>query len=191
MLMSSLQLLCLCLIPTFLFFPTRCYIKSSLTGSMIEFPGTSSGPKPCKILRLQTCPRLWASLAGGCFKFTTEKLSWEEAKERCVQYKGRLVEIESEEQNEALYQAARNRKLKQVWIGLSDVAKEGEFVWTSGEKPTFTNWAPGEPSNYAGKEDCTTFNTEEKTPPRKKWRTIKKWNDGVCAAEKIAICERN
>ena len=92
---------------------------------MIEFPGTTSGPKPCKTLRLQTCPRLWASLAGGCFKFTTEKLSWEEAKERCVQYKGRLVEIESEEQNEALYQAARNRKLKQVWIGLSDVAKEG------------------------------------------------------------------
>ena len=26
----------------------RCYIKSSLTGTMIEFPGTESGPKPCK-----------------------------------------------------------------------------------------------------------------------------------------------
>ena len=26
---------------------TRCYIKSSLTGPMIEFPGTESGPKPC------------------------------------------------------------------------------------------------------------------------------------------------
>ena len=28
-------------------FPTRCYIKSSLTGPLIEFPGTESGPKPC------------------------------------------------------------------------------------------------------------------------------------------------
>ena len=26
----------------------RCYIKSSLTGTMVEFPGTESGPKPCK-----------------------------------------------------------------------------------------------------------------------------------------------
>jgi len=25
----------------------RCYIKSSLTGPMVEFPGTESGPKPC------------------------------------------------------------------------------------------------------------------------------------------------
>ena len=27
---------------------TRCYLKSSLTGPMVEFPGTESGPKPCK-----------------------------------------------------------------------------------------------------------------------------------------------
>ena len=27
--------------------PPRCYIKSSLTGPMVEFPGTESGPKPC------------------------------------------------------------------------------------------------------------------------------------------------
>ena len=26
----------------------RCYLKSSLTGPMVEFPGTESGPKPCK-----------------------------------------------------------------------------------------------------------------------------------------------
>jgi len=26
----------------------RCYIKSSLTGPLIEFPGTESGPKPCE-----------------------------------------------------------------------------------------------------------------------------------------------
>ena len=35
------------------FFPTRCYLKSSLDGPWkplrpIEYPGTTSGPKPCK-----------------------------------------------------------------------------------------------------------------------------------------------
>ena len=35
------------------FFPTRCYLKSSLSGPWkplrpIEYPGTTSGPKPCK-----------------------------------------------------------------------------------------------------------------------------------------------
>ena len=29
----------------------RCYIKSSLTGTMVEFPGTESGPKPCKTMK--------------------------------------------------------------------------------------------------------------------------------------------
>ena len=38
------------------------------------------------------------------------------------------------------------------WIGFTDEALEGTWVWTSGEPVSYTNWAPGEPNNV-GDED--------------------------------------
>jgi hypothetical protein len=40
-----------------------------------------------------------------------------------------------------------------VWIGYSDAAVEGTFVWVTGEPTVYTNWAPGEPNNSGGNED--------------------------------------
>ena len=39
------------------------------------------------------------------------------------------------------------------WIGLSDAALEGLFVWDSGEPVTYGAWCLGEPNNAAGIED--------------------------------------
>jgi hypothetical protein len=39
------------------------------------------------------------------------------------------------------------------WIGLSDIAHEGKFVWmTSGKPAEFTNWGTEEPNNSKLKE---------------------------------------
>jgi hypothetical protein len=40
-----------------------------------------------------------------------------------------------------------------IWIGYSDAASEGTWVWVTGEPTTYTNWDPGEPNNLGGIED--------------------------------------
>lgn len=40
-----------------------------------------------------------------------------------------------------------------LWIGLTDKASEGTFIWASGEAVLYTNWDPSEPNNHLGIED--------------------------------------
>ena len=40
----------------------------------------------------------------------------------------------------------------QVWIGFSDGASEGTWVWMDGTPTDYTVWGPGEPNNYDGIE---------------------------------------
>ena len=80
------------------------------------------------------CPDQWTQLAGGCYQFLPEKLSWEEAKEACENLHGWMVEIETEEQNDAIHDVAKKQDgWKRAWIGLTDEAEEGEWVWSSGK----------------------------------------------------------
>ena len=64
--------------------------------------------------------------------------SWEDAQAKAVAEGAHLVSIND---------AAEQRWLVNIfgtapyWIGLTDVAKEGEWGWTSGEPTTYTHWA--------------------------------------------------
>ena len=141
------------------------------------------------------CPDEWTSIAGGCYKFLPEKYNWEDAKEACHMLHGWLVEIESEEQNDAIHDEAQKQDgWEKAWIGLTDEAEEGEWVWSSGKAPSFTNWAPGQPSNSKLKvnkmqgEDCALLNINP-GGPKKSWTTPKKWNDSSCSAKHNVICQ--
>ena len=41
------------------------------------------------------------------------------------------------------------------WIGLNDREKEGDYIWSSGEKYPYRNWhKPSEPNGHNHSADC-------------------------------------
>jgi hypothetical protein len=68
---------------------------------------------------------------------------------------------------ESLLGPAATAQRNHVWIGLSDAAAEGTFVWSNGDAFGFTDWWAGEPNNL-GNEDYIGFDFRGAT-----WS----WND--------------
>ncbi|WP_413351587.1 lectin-like protein [Prochlorococcus sp. MIT 1227] len=74
--------------------------------------------------------------------------SWEQAEANAVRLGGHLVTINNSVENQWI---SKNIGVEK-WIGLNDKEREGDFVWSSGEDLTYTNWAAGEPSNSTESE---------------------------------------
>ncbi len=76
--------------------------------------------------------------------------------------------------------------LPHYWIGLSDEAKEGTFVWQhSFEEAVYTNWANGQPDNGGGDENCGEVHFF--------WDELQhSWNDEQCYMDGgvYALCEK-
>ena len=102
----------------------------------------------------------------------------------CVEAGGFLAEIKSEkDQNEINATLSSNDSTLSYWIGLSDLAVEGQWVWQHSYSPlgNYTNWISGEP-NGAEKEDCVLQLNDGGA-----WG----WHDVTCEAyEKVhALCQ--
>ena len=102
---------------------------------------------------------------GSRYVLIDENLTWEEAQSRAEALGGNLATVNS---------AAEEQWIKEtfgddegLWIGISDRNQEGVFEWASGEAVGYTNWAAGEPDDYAGTQDYGTLN----------YGDARQWND--------------
>ena len=82
-------------------------------------------------------------------------MSFDDAKDYCKNTEGLvdLASIHSAEEARMAAQACRvlgasgdDGAPHGCWIGLSDQATEGEFIWSDGSATNYLNWAPGEPN---------------------------------------------
>jgi hypothetical protein len=118
--------------------------------------GVAANPCPCTPLHRFTC---WPTT--GCeyraFGFTgvgqDARMSWSDAQAVCQSFGANLASIWSMAEA-ALVANGLNRgqnELHSRWIGLhqSDLT-----TWLDGTSVNFTFWAPGEPNNWKGQENC-------------------------------------
>jgi hypothetical protein len=76
----------------------------------------------------------------------TGSLRWPQAEESAQLAGAHLVTVSDQAEQDWLY-ATFGPLLGHFWIGLSDAAEEGTWVWSSGEPVSYTNWASGEPNS--------------------------------------------
>jgi hypothetical protein len=118
----------------------------------------------------------FSGLAGvGCFVWVAELESWDDARNACADWGGRLASVDSEQEDELL----AKHMAADSWIGVNDRDVEGELVSADGGVLTFTNWADSQPDNFDASEDCV-----------EKLQRNGLWNDARCDQKNSYFCER-
>ena len=113
------------------------------------------------------------ALGGSAYLFCRDaSVGWAAAEAACVARGAHLVTIESAAENAALAAIAGAA----MWIGYSDAATEGAYVWASG-KGSYASWGEGQPDDAGGNEDCAALGADGA------------WNDLPCDAARPFLCE--
>ncbi|XP_051784470.1 C-type lectin domain family 3 member A-like [Erpetoichthys calabaricus] len=130
-----------------------------------------------------SCPEGWLLFDLKCYFFSTDIKTWQLSQEQCMSMGGHLVIIESMEEENFLEDKANilTGENYGYWIGLTDLEKEGQFVWVDSRPldPKYRFWERTEP-NGGQKENCVQM-----------WLISqwKRWHDFPCVTEARRICE--
>ncbi|XP_073319717.1 lactose-binding lectin l-2-like [Pagrus major] len=126
------------------------------------------------------CPMFWYGFNGRCYKYVATQLTWADAELYCLSEGANLVSIHSLEEHNFIKALIKNfdHAEGQTLIGLSDIHKEGRWMWSDGSVVDFVYWKEGQPSNFGGNEHCAHTN----------FGTSRKWNDLPCSLTLPSIC---
>ncbi|XP_013402520.1 perlucin [Lingula anatina] len=137
-----------------------------------------------EINELTRCQAPFVQLSGRCYFFSCMQKSWSHAQAYCRSISSHLARITSQRGNNMIVSYVRNYFSVNFnwWLGGNDMAQEGRWVWVGTNKVmSYTNWYPGQPSNYKGIEHCLLL----------LWSHIQhRWNDAPCGLAKNFICQK-
>uniref|UniRef100_A0A671X1N5 C-type lectin domain-containing protein n=1 Tax=Sparus aurata TaxID=8175 RepID=A0A671X1N5_SPAAU len=156
-------------------------LESLLTAALHGFITASNKSCSLKLLR-GGCPMFWYNFNGRCYKYVATHLTWADAELQCLSQGANLVSIHSPEENDFVKFLIQNFDSAQghTWIGLSDIHKEGRWMWSDGSVVDFVFWNGGEPNNDngGGNEHCGHFYAPYNL----------KWNDHLCSLTFPSVC---
>ncbi|KAF0311328.1 CD209 antigen-like protein C [Amphibalanus amphitrite] len=98
------------------------------------------------------CPAGFSRCAGRCLKRLDVTVNYIEAESQCAALDAHLAVPRSDEENQCAINASLDRP---VWLGLTDVVTEGQFVGADCCVVVPSNssrWADGQPSNRRGEQ---------------------------------------
>ena len=135
------------------------------------------------------CQQGWIGNGTSCYKLSTSNKTWKNAKKECEKWNGRLVKVESSEENDFIKTELLPTKYGNYWIGLSDSDNEGDWMWTDGtqlDSDGYKNWGDDQPKNNKNNnEDCVVIRIRKSDPDH-----YGKWHDQRCSKERRYICEK-
>jgi len=124
------------------------------------------------------CPEGWQYLSKSCYNKSSIAQTYKSALAFCHKFNATLVNINSEEENDLVYDNFVNKpNFHNTYIGV--VRKEPlshTFVTSEGKPQTYFNWGKEEPNNYDENENCVEMK-----------RRV--WNDIFCNVERPFVCE--
>jgi hypothetical protein len=114
---------------------------------------------------------------GSCFVLISTPVTYVDAKAACTAMSAHLAYVKTAALDTFAETFVGNIN---TWIGLTDRATEGSFIWDDGSALVFSNWAAGEPNsgglNATYQEDCAIIAGA---------RPTKQWDDRPCDASEV------
>lgn len=113
-----------------------------------------------------------ATYAGHSYLVAMKPTSWKEARKLAEALGGHLATISDENENTFVGKLARKNGAGNVWIGLSDEANEGSFIWVTGEPLAFTKWRSGEPNNNSAEQTPENYAVIATSSAANEWNDL-------------------
>ena len=100
-----------------------------------------------------------------------ELKDYKDCEKFCEEMGGHLAVINSQEENDFIYDYIGRKGYTLVMFGYSDEKGEGKWKWVNGSKSKYTNWAEGQPNNGANNRSGISENYAEfsKHPANGQW----------------------
>ncbi|MDA7613434.1 hypothetical protein N8598_03975, partial [Akkermansiaceae bacterium] len=101
---------------------------------------------------------------GPQFQIIEGDFTWQEAKADAEAKGGQLAVLDTQDKIDAAnaYLNENSTKSLETFIGLTDEAEEGKWLWLTGAPLTVSNWRDGEPNNI-GNEDYVYLKPDDRT----------------------------
>ena len=112
------------------------------------------------------------------FRLCDLPMPWWDAADFCAAQGHVLARLDSVEQSQGLFEATQAIDEEGWWIGLSDRAEEGQFVWVDGTSVDVLGWDSDEPDNAGCNQDCAVLKEDDDG----------EWHDSHCSQRRPFVC---